>query len=101
MIGEQWMLITAGTAGAVQHHDGQLGRPGRAVGGSQWPPSTSAPSGTPWSSWSRRTASPSPSSGREYRKALALCGSKSGRDVDKVKECGFTVAGAAKRRALL
>ena len=25
----------------------------------------------------------------------ALCGSKSGRDVDKVKECGFTVAGAA------
>ena len=33
--------------------------------------------------------------GEEYRKALALCGSKSGRDVDKVKECGFTVAGAA------
>ena len=29
--------------------------------------------------------------GEEYRKALALCGSKSGRDVDKVKECGFTV----------
>ena len=33
--------------------------------------------------------------GEAYRKALALCGSKSGRDVDKVKECGFTVAGAA------
>lgn len=30
--------------------------------------------------------------GPEYRKELALCGSKSGRDVDKVKECGFTVA---------
>ena len=30
--------------------------------------------------------------GQEYRKALALCGSKSGRDMDKVKECGFTVA---------
>ena len=29
--------------------------------------------------------------GEEYRSALALCGSKSGRDVDKVKECGFTV----------
>ena len=27
----------------------------------------------------------------EYRKALSLCGSKSGRDVDKIKECGFTV----------
>ena len=27
----------------------------------------------------------------EKRKELAICGSKSGRDVDKVKECGFTV----------
>lgn len=30
--------------------------------------------------------------GPEYRKELALCGSKSGRDTDKVRECGFTVA---------
>ena len=30
----------------------------------------------------------------EYRKQLGLCGTKSGRDVDKVKECGFTVAEA-------
>lgn len=29
--------------------------------------------------------------GSEFKKALALCGSKSGRDIDKVKECGFTV----------
>ena len=29
--------------------------------------------------------------GEEYRDALKLCGTKSGRDVDKVKECGFTV----------
>lgn len=28
----------------------------------------------------------------EYRKALGVCGSKSGRDIDKVKECGFTLA---------
>ena len=27
----------------------------------------------------------------EYRPQLALCGSKSGRELDKVKECGFTV----------
>ena len=27
----------------------------------------------------------------EAKKVTALCGSKSGRDVDKVKECGFTV----------
>ena len=28
--------------------------------------------------------------GEEYRKALQLCGTKSGRDTDKVKECDFT-----------
>lgn len=27
----------------------------------------------------------------QYRKELTLCGTKSGRDIDKVKECGFTV----------
>ncbi len=27
----------------------------------------------------------------QYRKQLSLCGSKSGRDIDKIKECGFTV----------
>ena len=31
----------------------------------------------------------------EYRPRLSLCGTKSGRDVDKVKECGFTVAAGA------
>lgn len=30
----------------------------------------------------------------QYRKELALCGTRSGRDMDKVKECGFTVATA-------
>lgn len=28
--------------------------------------------------------------GEEYRKALNFCGTKSGRDFDKAKECGFT-----------
>ena len=32
--------------------------------------------------------------GEEHRPQLSLCGSKSGRDIDKVKECGFTVAQA-------
>ncbi len=27
----------------------------------------------------------------EYREALTLCGTTRGRDIDKVKECGFTV----------
>ena len=29
--------------------------------------------------------------GEEHRQALNLCGTKSGRDIDKVKECNFTV----------
>lgn len=33
--------------------------------------------------------------GEEYRPQLGLCGQKSGRDTDKVKECGFTVRTAA------
>ena len=28
--------------------------------------------------------------GEEYRKALQICGTKSGRDIDKAKECGIT-----------
>ena len=31
---------------------------------------------------------------QEYRRQLGLCGTKSGRDMDKVAECGFTVAEA-------
>ena len=31
----------------------------------------------------------------DYRPQLNLCGSKSGRDMDKVKECGFTAAAGA------
>ena len=33
--------------------------------------------------------------GDDHRDALALCGSKSGRDMDKIAACGFTVAEAA------
>lgn len=32
--------------------------------------------------------------GEEYRRQLQLCGSRSGRNTNKVKECGFTVAAA-------
>ena len=38
--------------------------------------------------------------GEEHRKALALCGSKSGREVDKAAECGFTVAAGAGNQAM-
>lgn len=32
--------------------------------------------------------------GEQYREELKFCGARSGRDVDKVTECGFTVAAA-------
>ena len=28
----------------------------------------------------------------KYRRQLSLCGTKSGRDIDKIKECGFNVS---------
>ena len=63
MIGEQWMLVTAGTAERCNTMTASWGGLGVL--------------------WGKPVAT------------VYLCGSKSGRDVDKVKECGFTVAGAA------
>ena len=93
-IGSQWMLITAGTperCGTMTASWGGLGvlwgapmaicyiRPQRYtkefVDGSQFFTLSFFP--------------------QEYRPQLSLCGSKSGREVDKVKECGFTVAAGA------
>ena len=31
LIGDRWMLVTSRHAGALQHHDRQLGRPGRSL----------------------------------------------------------------------
>ena len=93
-IGSQWMLITAGTperCGTMTASWGGLGvlwgapmaicyiRPQRYtkefVDGSEFFTLSFFP--------------------QEYRPQLSLCGSKSGREVDKVKECGFTVAAGA------
>lgn len=77
----------------MQHHDRQLGRTGRAVG---------RPAATIYLRPQRYTKEFVDREEyftlaffwEEQRKALTLCGSKSGREVDKVKECGFTVAQA-------
>ena len=39
--------------------------------------------------------------GDKYRRELALCGSRSGRELDKIRECGFTVAAAEGVRPIL
>lgn len=90
MIGQQWMLVTAGTKEKCNTMTASWGGLGVLWG---------APSVTCYIRPQRYTKEFLDANeyftlsffGEEYRKALSLCGSKSGRDVDKVKECGFTV----------
>ena len=90
MIGDQWMLITAGTREQCNTMTASWGGLGVLWG---------KPVATVYIRPQRYTLEFVEREdrftlcffGEEYRKALALCGSKSGRDIDKVKECSFTV----------
>ena len=90
MIGDQWMLITAGTGENCNTMTASWGGLGVIWG---------APAATCYIRPQRYTKEFVDREdfftlsffGEEHRKALQLCGSKSGREVDKVKECGFTV----------
>ena len=85
MIGEQWMLVTAGTAERCNTMTASWGGLGVLWG---------APMATCYIRPQRYTRE---FVDREEYFTLAffdeehLCGSKSGREVDKVRECGFTV----------
>lgn len=89
-IGDQWMLITAGTAEKCNTMTASWGGLGVFWG---------APAATCYIRPQRYTKEFVDREeyftlaffGPEHRDHLALCGSKSGRDVDKVKQCGFTV----------
>ena len=93
LIGDRWMLITAGTQEKCNTMTASWGGLGVLWG---------KPVATVYIRPQRYTMEFVEGSefftlaffGEEYRKALALCGSQSGRDVDKVKACGFTVAEA-------
>ena len=90
LIGDEWMLITAGTAEALNTMTASWGGLGVIWG---------APAATCYIRPQRYTKEFVDREeyftltffSEEYRKALSLCGSKSGREADKVKECGFTV----------
>lgn len=90
LISDKWMLITAGTAEHCNTMTASWGGLGVIWG---------APSATCYIRPQRYTKEFVDREeyftlaffSEEWRKALALCGSKSGRDVDKVNECGFTV----------
>lgn len=94
MIGEQWMLVTAGTAERCNTMTASWGGLG-VLWGKPVATVYIRPQRYTLEFVEREDCFTLSFFGEEYRKALALCGSKSGRDVDKVKECGFTVAGAA------
>ncbi len=93
-IGEQWMLITAGSGERCNTMTASWGGLGVIWG---------APAATCYIRPQRYTKE---FVDREeyftlsffdgaWREQLALCGAKSGREVDKVKACGFTVLHAA------
>ena len=94
MIGDQWMLITAGSAERCNTMTASWGGLGVL-----W----NAPVATCYVRPQRYTKEFMDAEeyftltffGEEYRMALTVCGTKSGRDMDKVKECGFTVKTAA------
>ncbi|MGE4277182.1 MAG: flavin reductase family protein [Lawsonibacter sp.] len=94
LIGDQWMLITAGTAEHCNTMTASWGGLGVMWG---------APAATCYIRPQRYTKEFVDQEayftlsffGEQWRKALALCGSKSGRDVDKIQECGFTPKAAA------
>ena len=89
-IGEQWMLITAGDRSGCNTMTASWGGLGVLWG---------APVATAYIRPQRYTREFVERThrfslaffGPEYRQQLALCGSKSGREVDKVEACGFTV----------
>ena len=90
LIGQDWTLITAGTAQQCNTMTASWGGLGVIWG---------APAATIYVRPQRYTKEFLDREeyftlsffGEEYRQALTLCGSRSGREVDKVKECGFTV----------
>jgi flavin reductase (DIM6/NTAB) family NADH-FMN oxidoreductase RutF len=94
LIGDQWMLITAGTP---EHCNTMTASWGGV--GVMW----AEPSATCYIRPQRYTKEFVDSNDyftlcffdESYRKALNLCGSTSGRDVDKIKECGFNVQAGA------
>ena len=90
LIGDQWMLITAGTGEQCNTMTASWGGLG-VLWGKPVATVYIRPQRYTLEFVEREEKFTLAFFGEEYRKALALCGSKSGRDIDKVKECGFTV----------
>ena len=89
-IGDQWMLVTAGNRESLNTMTASWG----GLGVLWYEPVATAyvrPQRYTKGFMDREKYFSLSFYGEEYRKALSLCGTQSGRDIDKVKECGFTV----------
>lgn len=94
MIGTQWMLITAGTPEHCNTMTASWGGLG-VLWGSNVATCYIRPQRYTYEFVEKSPFFTLSFFGEEYRKALALCGAKSGREIDKIRECGFTVAAGA------
>lgn len=94
LIGEQWMLITAGTPNHCNTMTASWGGLG-VLWGTNVATCYIRPGRYTKQFVEERDYFSLSFLGEEYRKQLAFCGSKSGRDVDKIKECGFTLTSGA------
>ena len=94
LIGEEWMLITAGTAEKCNTMTASWGGLG-VLWGKNCATCYVRPQRYTKEFLDREEYFTLAVLSEEKREVLRLCGSKSGRDVDKVKECGFTVRAAA------
>lgn len=90
-IGDQWMLITAGDRSASNTMTASWGGMG-VLWGKNVVTVYLRPQRYTYEFMEKSDYFTVAFFGEEYRDALKLCGSKSGREVDKVKECGFTLA---------
>lgn len=89
-IGDQWMLVTAGNKTACNTMTASWGGLG-VLWGEPVATAYVRPQRYTKEFIDREKYFSLSFYGEEYRKALALCGAKSGREIDKVKESGFTV----------
>ena len=92
-IGDRWMLITAGTAERCNTMTASWGGLG-VLWGKNVATAYIRPQRYTYEFVEREDYFTLSFFGEAYRSQLALCGAKSGREVDKVKECGFAVATA-------
>lgn len=90
LIGDEWMLITAGTKEKCNTMTASWGGVG-VIWGKNVATIYIRPTRYTKEFIDREDSFTIAFFDKEYKKALGICGSKSGRDCDKIKEAGLTV----------